>query len=343
MSYQPPYTVTSTILHLVSEISEKLGVWSGGGEGLLSPQLRRENRIRTIQASLAIENNTLTVEQVTAVIAGKHVLGLPSEIQEVRNAFAAYEEMQYWQINSLNDLLAAHGMLMKGLVDDAGHLRLSDVGVYQGKQLVHMAPPADRIPILMQNLLQWLAKTEEHSLLASCVFHYEFEFIHPFSDGNGRMGRLWQTLILSRWRPVLAYLPVETLIKSRQGDYYRVLAEADKQSEATPFIEFMLSVLYEALLEALQPEHETDQVSDQVSDQVKRLLIILADQPVLTASDIMQLLGLKHRPTFRKNYLQAALQAGWIEMTQPDKPQSPIQKYRLTEPGKQLIKTLRDV
>lgn len=195
--YQPPLTITPAILSLAEQIGETLGRWALTTEGEFSPKLRRSNRIRTIQASLAIETNTLTVAQVTAVLEGKRVLGLPREIQEVRNAFAAYEHLSHWQPSALNDLLAAHGVLMSGLLDDAGHFRSGGVGIYRGDTLMHMAPPANRVGVLMQDLLDWLARGELHPLVASCVFHYEFEFIHPFADGNGRLGRLWQTLILS--------------------------------------------------------------------------------------------------------------------------------------------------
>ncbi|MGR9000006.1 MAG: Fic family protein, partial [Gammaproteobacteria bacterium] len=189
-SYEPPYTITSTILNLVSEISELIGRYTVLAEQNLTPRLRRENRIRTIQASLAIENNTLTLEQVTAVIDGKRVLGLPREIQEVRNAFAAYEGMEHWHPASETDLLSAHGLLMSTLIEQPGIYRSGGVGIFRGQQVVHMAPPAERVPYLMADLLAWLKHTEEHPLIASCLFHYELEFIHPFTDGNGRMGRL---------------------------------------------------------------------------------------------------------------------------------------------------------
>lgn len=327
--YQPPFTITPAILRLVEEIVEHLGHWSVSA-GELSPRLRRSNRIRTIQASLAIENNTLSVEQVTAVLAGKRVLGLPREIQEVRNAFAAYEQMNRWQSSSVDDLLAAHGVLMAGLLDRAGQFRTSKVGIYRGEALVHMAPPAKRVPGLMRDLLDWLARGEVPPLVASCVFHYEFEFIHPFADGNGRMGRLWQTLILSRWKPLLAYLPVETVIREQQAAYYQALAESDGAAEATPFVSFML----QALLTAMGEVALTDQVSDQVSDQVKRLLAALRDAKTLKAAELMTRLNLQHRPTFRNNYLNPALAAGLIEMTQPDSPRSPAQQYRLTAKGR---------
>lgn len=322
-AYQPPLSLTPTMLGLLAEISEQVGRLLASQASALTPQLRRGNRIRTIQASLAIENNTLSVEQVTAVLEGKRVLGLPREIQEVRNAFDAYEAMPGWRPSSRADLLAAHGLLLRGLIDDAGQFRRGGVGIYRGERLLHMAPPATRVPHLIDDLLGWLGRADLHPLIASCVFHYELEFIHPFADGNGRMGRLWQTLILSRWRPVLAYLPVETVIRDQQDAYYAALALADQQAEATPFVEFMLQALRVALDEAL-----TDQVGDQVGDQVARLLQVLPTGVAMKSSELMQRLGLAHRPTFTKNYLRPALAAGLIEMTDPASPRSPTQQYR---------------
>ncbi len=322
-SYEPPFTVTPRVLDLVARISEEIGRQGFSREGALTPALRRGNRLRSIQASLAIENNSLSLEQVTAVIAGKRVLGSPREIQEVRNAFAAYEAMKGWTPSSSKDMLAAHGLLMKGLVDDAGRYRRGGVGIAQGTKIVHLAPPAARVPGLMKNLLDWLKRTETHPLIASGVFHYEMEFIHPFADGNGRMGRLWQTLILSRWKPLLTWLPVESVIRDRQADYYAALAAADKAGASTVFIEFILS----ALLAALQQARETDPVADPVSDQVKALLKVLGSR-TLSAAECMKKLGLTHRATFRRNYLQPALDAGLIERTRPDKPNSRLQKYR---------------
>lgn len=322
--YQPPFTLTPQMLALVAEISEQVGRLTAQRSEALTPQLRRGNRIRTIQASLAIENNTLSVEQVSAVLDGKRVLGLPREIQEVRNAFAAYDAMPGWQPQQQADLLAAHALLMQGLIDDAGRYRQGGVGIYREGRLLHMAPPASRLGELMHDLLCWLSDCEWHPLIASCVFHYEFEFIHPFADGNGRMGRLWQTLILSQWRPVLAYLPVETVIRDQQDAYYAALAAADQAAQATPFVAFMLS----ALRQALQEADQTEQVSDQVTDQVARLLQALPPGVALKSSELMQRLGLSHRPTFTQNYLKPALAAGLIEMTDPASPRSPVQQYR---------------
>lgn len=330
--YQPPYTITPAILNLVAEIGEIIGRYTVLAEQNLTPRLRRKNRIRTIQASLAIENNTLTLEQVTAVIDGKQVLGHPREIQEVRNAFAAYEAMEAWEPTSQDNLLAAHGLLMSTLVDYPGVFRSGDVGIFRGEQLVHMAPPANRVPLLMAELLDWLKCTEEHPLVVSCLYHYELEFIHPFADGNGRMGRLWQTLILRNWKPLLAYLPVETVIRDRQEDCYRVLAEADERGDATLFVEFMLKALRDAIGEAVA----TDPVIDHVTDQVALLIEAIGGRE-LGSTDLMKALGLSHRPTFRENYLNPALEGGWIDRTQPDSPRSPTQRYRLTHKGRRRL------
>ena len=263
------------------------------------------------------------------MIEGKQVLGHPREIQEVRNAFAAYEALEGWRAGSEQDLLSAHELLMRGLVDEAGCYRSGGVGIFQGKQLVHMAPPANRVPELMADLLGWLTMTTEHPLIAGCVFHYEIEFIHPFADGNGRMGRLWQALILRDWKPLLAYLPVETVIREHQESYYQALAAADEQADATPFIAFMLS----ELLAAIRQVTAIDQVTDQVTDQVAALIRGIGNGE-LSSSDLMQTLGLTHRPTFRGNYLNPALAGDWIERTEPDSPRSPKQRYRLTAKGR---------
>ena len=329
MSYTPPYSINPAILSLVAEIAGevgRLGALAGSGS---VPKLRRANRIRSIHASLAIENNSLTLDQVTSVIAGKRVLGPQREIQEVKNAFAAYEAMPSWKPTALKDLLAAHRLMLEGLVDEAGKFRTRSVGIAKGKRIVHLAPPADRVPGLMKDLLGWLKRTDAHPLIAGCVFHYELEFIHPFADGNGRMGRLWQTLILSQWHPLFAFLPVETVIRDQQAEYYKILAACDKAGNSTAFIEYLLS----ALLVALRDSPNTDQVTDQVSDQVAALLRALGTK-TLSALECMKRLKLSHRPTFRANYLNPALSAGLIERTIPDKPNSRLQKYRVTTKGR---------
>ena len=290
MIYHPPYTITPKILQQVADIVALLTRWQISSQASMTPQLRRNNRIRTIQASLAIENNSLSIDQVTAVLDGKPVLGLPREIQEVRNAFAAYEQLPKWKADSEVDCLTAHGFLMAGLVDEAGCYRNSGVGIYNNQTLVHMAPPASRVSALMADLLSWVASNAVHPLIASCVFHYEFEFIHPFADGNGRMGRLWQTLILSQWQPLLAYLPVESIIRDRQTDYYKALSDADILANATPFIEFMLQALLDALKEVLAKTSE--KVSVKTSGKI---LILVQDNPLITIAELARSIGVTER------------------------------------------------
>lgn len=339
--YQPPLTLTTKMLSLIADISEQIGQLTAMDERLQTPQLRRGNRIRTIQASLAIENNTLSIEQVTAVLAGQRVLGLPREIQEVRNAFAAYEAMPDWQPGSRTDLLRAHELLMGGLIDEYGQFRRAGVGIYRGDKLIHMAPPPSRVVHLIDDLLAWLGASDWHPLITSCVFHYEFEFIHPFADGNGRMGRLWQTLILSQWRPVLSYLPVEAVIRDQQDAYYAALSAADHLAESTPFVEFMLQAMSLALSEAVRGEPEIDLVTDLVTDPVEKLLSVLHLNGPRKISELMADIGLVHKATFRTNYLRPALAVEWIEMTHPESPSSPAQKYRLTQLGKQVFARLK--
>jgi Fic family protein len=329
MNYQPPYTITPAIVNLVAEIGEIIGRYTVLAEQNLTPRLRRENRILTIQASLAIENNTLTLEQVTAVIEGKRVLGHPREIQEVRNAFATYEAMEDWNASVEEDLLAAHELLMRGLVDETGRYRSGGVAIFRGEQLVHMAPPADRVPKLMADLLDWLENTNEHPLVASCIVHYEFEFIHPFTDGNGRMGRLWQSLILACWNPLFADIPVESLIFQHQAEYYQVLQESTQQTDSEPFIAFMLRMILDTVT-TFAP-----QVSPQVTPQVGDLLATI--QGEMGREALQSALGLSDRKSFRERYLKPALADGLIKMTIPDKPNSRLQKYRLTDKGRQWL------
>ena len=293
MSYQPPFQLTHTMMRHVARIGELIGMWKAANQNRLVPELRRGNRIKTIQASLAVEQNTLTLEQVTAVIEGKTVLGLPKEIQEVRNAFAAYEALEQWHPHQIDDLLAAHALLLHGLIDDAGHWRSKGAGIYRGEQLVHMAPPASQIPRLMADLFDWLANSDAHPLIASAAFHYEFEFIHPFGDGNGRIGRLWQTLILSHWQPMLAFLPVETVIKHRQQTYYQLLTESDQKSDCSAFIEFLLQAIEDSLQEAINTQPDTEKMRVQMRVQARvqtpeLILNLLSEHPQMSLAEVAQ-------------------------------------------------------
>lgn len=330
-NYKPPFHMTDKMTFLIAEISERVGRITVLQERTISPRLRRENRIRTIHSSLAIEHNSLSLEQVTAIIAGKRVLGNPNEIKEVQNAYEAYELMLRLDPSSVDDLLKAHKLMMNGLVQENGEFRSGGVGVFNGQVLIHMAPPAEFVPKHIQNLFAWYKQSELHPLIKSAIFHYEFEFIHPFADGNGRMGRMWHSLLLGKWKELFFWLPIEELIQSRQKEYYAALGLADRQADSAGFVELMLEIIRDSLEEVTVDGRSTDQDGDQVTDQdkspVDRLLAVLGDDS-LSAVELMERLGLSHRPTFRKNYLNPALEQNMIERTIPDKPNSKKQKYR---------------
>lgn len=323
MPYKPPFSITDRTVTLIADIMELVTRITMDEKNEINPRLRRDNRIKTIQASLAIENNSLSIDQVTAIVNGRRVLGPGQDIKEVQNAYQAYEKLLDLNPYRTDSLLIAHQVLMNDLTNESGRFRSGGVGVFAGEQLVHMAPPAHLVPEQIEALLGWAMSTEVHPLIKSCVFHYEFEFIHPFADGNGRMGRMWQTLILYKWKKIFGWLPVETLIKDRQDDYYKVLGLCDKEADSGKFVEFLLQAIYDALCEL----RETEQVSEQVTEQVLKLINVMENDS-LSTSELMILVGIKHRPTFRENYLLPAIRAGYVEMTIPEKPNSSKQKYR---------------
>lgn len=278
MSYQPPYKITPKIIDFVSKISEAVGSYYIHEE----LRLHRINRIKTIQGSLAIEGNTLTTDQITAILDGKPVIAPINEIQEIRNAIKAYELLETLNPNNLDDLLKAHLTMETGLIDDAGHFRSGGVGVASGEEIIHYAPPAERVPHLMKELFEWLNSTEEHPLIKSCIFHYEFEFIHPFSDGNGRTGRLWQTLILANWRPMFKNLPIENIVYKYRKEYYRAIAISGGEAGCTPFIEFILGVIDETLgLESSVPRSTRDKILEQIRNN-----------PKITRNELATILGI---------------------------------------------------
>lgn len=321
--YVPPYTITDKTVNLISAITEIITKITINDNMSNNPRLRRDNRIRTIHASLAIENNSLSLEQVKDIINGKRILGALDEIGEVKNAFEAYNKLLEMNPYSVKDMLLAHKVLMNELTKEAGTFRSGGVDVFAGRQLVHMAPPANQVPHLIKELVDWAKKAEVHPLIKSCVFYYEFEFIHPFADGNGRIGRMWQTLLLYKWKSLFGWLPIEMLIRERQEEYYKVLGECDHSAESGKFVEFLLKAIYDALCEIT----DTEQVVEQVTEQVEKLIEVIGDKECST-KELMELLELKHRPTFRDNYMLPALELGYIEMTIPDKPNSSKQKYR---------------
>lgn len=243
----PPYQITHKILKLIASISEKIGQINAKFLDKPSPKLRKENRIKTIHSSLSIEGNTLTEEQITALIENKRIIGPEKDVNEVLNAIRVYDQLQSFDPKSSKSFLNAHEILMKGLVSDNGKYRKKGVRIMAGDQIAHMAPPAENVPHLMNDLFDYLKISKEISLIKSCVFHYEMEFIHPFIDGNGRMGRLWQTLILMKEYPVFEFIPFENIIHKSQGDYYHALSQSDKSGSSTPFIEYMLKVVNDSL------------------------------------------------------------------------------------------------
>lgn len=248
---KPPYKLTTEILKLVSKVSHKIGTVNATFITQQSPELRKRNRIRTIQASLAVEGNTLSLDQVTAMIEKKRVIGPTKDVKEVSNAIEVYKQLNKFNPFNEKSFLAAHKILMQGLMNNAGQYRKSGVGIVKGAKLTHLAPPGSNVPFLMKDLFSYLKKSNELELIKSCVFHYEMEFIHPFTDGNGRMGRLWQTLLLMQQYSVFEFLPFETLISKNQKNYYRALSNSDKQGESSIFIEFMLTILSDSLDELL--------------------------------------------------------------------------------------------
>jgi Fic family protein len=275
--YTPTYTISAKAIDLVARIAEKVGELKGSGEYSRNLQMRKINRLRSIQSSLAIENNTLSLGQVTDIIEGKRVLGLPHEIQEVKNAFQAYERLFDYHPFNVKDFLKAHKLMTAGLVKEAGHFRSQGVGVYDGARLVHAGAGYQFVPQLVTDLFAWARKTDIHPLVKSSVVHFEIEFIHPFIDGNGRIGRLWQTLILSKWNELFAWLPVETVVFENQQGYYDTLSTAQKSADSEVFIEFMLHAILQAL-EELPVRKITDIFTDINTDKLTKTELEFLEQ-----------------------------------------------------------------
>ena len=292
MPYEPPYNPTTQIQDLCMEIAELVGAFTPASAHRSSPTLHRKLRIRTIRSSLIIEGNTLSEDVVSAIIDGKPVLGPAKEIREVQNAQRAYELMDNIDPYSLDDLLRAHKEMMNGLVEGAGVFRTKNAGVYSGDVLIHAGSPARYVPGLMAQLFGWMRETTLHPLVVSSIFHYEFEFIHPFEDGNGRTGRLWHTLLLSRWRPALAWLPIESVILDRQQDYYTAFLQSEQAGECSAFVQLMLEVIRDAL------RRYTPQVSA-ADERAERTLAFFRNNPTATIDDLVDYLGCSKRSAER--------------------------------------------
>ena len=324
--YKPPFTITNEILAYVSSISEKIGRITATSNLESKPQLRKNNKIKSIHSSLKIEANSLSLGQVRDVINGKIVLGEQKEIQEVKNAYAAYEKVSKIDPYSIKNLKQLHGIMTKYVVEESGDFRKGEEGVFNGDVCIFMAPPARLVPQLMNDLFKWMEESQDsvHPLILSSVFHYEFVFIHPFSDGNGRMARLWHTAILSKWKPVFEYIPIESQIEKFQEEYYDAIAKCHIDGASTVFIEFMLSQI-DRILDDISIQISED--NEQLSEYIKRLLEVMEYDIPYTSNVLMEKLGLKSKEGFRRNYLRPAVDMNLIQMTIPDKPNSRNQRY----------------
>ena len=288
----PPFKITNEILNFIYEIGELVGKISAEKEFEKNLTLRRENRIKTIYSSLAIEQNTLTLEQVTDVINGKRVLAPLKDIKEVQNAYEIYERIDELDENSVKDLLLAHKIMTSELIKESGIFRSKNAGVYQGDKLIHMGTLPEYIPELINNLFLWLKNSKEHPLIKAAVFHYEFEFIHPFQDGNGRIGRLWHSLILSKWKKIFAWLPIESLIQKYQKEYYISINNSNRDGESTEFILFMLRIINETLIELVENKKMTDKMTDKNRERIKLVIKYLSQNNSINNKEAQNLLDI---------------------------------------------------
>lgn len=307
--YKPPFTMTEEITNLVIEIAEMTGMIALTDNLSKNPTLRRENRIHSIHSSLAIERNSLTIDQVSDVIDGKRVLGPPKDIREVQNAYDAYDVLTKLNPYSITDLLTAHKIMMLDLVKEAGIFRSGGVGVFAGDDLIHAGTLPQYVPDLIAELFGWLQESSLHPLIKSCIFHYEFEFIHPFADGNGRTGRMWHTLILAKWKEFFLWLPIETLIHEQQEDYYEAINAANTDGESTVFVKFMLEIIKQALTE-LTHNIAKDEKKEHESAQDKLLALLKKDNKI-SAKSAAEKLNLSERQVQR--LLKTMKENGLIE------------------------------
>ena len=325
--YTPPFDVTNKMLELVGSIMEKVGKLDNFKDLNKMPILRRNNRIHSIHSSLAIEANSLSFNQVKDVIEGRLVFGDQKEIQEVKNAYKAYEMIKNINPYSVKDLLKVHGVMTFLTVEESGKFRKGEEGVFdENNKCIFVAPGPKQVEPLMNNLFNWMKDSKEkiHPLILSSVFHYEFVFIHPFSDGNGRTARLWQNIILSNWKEIFEYVPIESQIKKYQEEYYKAINNCNINGNSNEFVEFMLDMINKELESLLA---STEKEIMHVSNYVSKLLEVMDYNIPMSAFEIMEKLGLKSKNSFRKNYLNKALEKGLIKMTIPDKPTSKNQMY----------------
>ena len=326
-NYIPPFDITNIMLDRISSIMKKIGKLDNYKDLNKMPVLRRNNRIRSIHSSLAIEANSLSFDQVKDIIDGKKVIGPQDEIQEVKNAYEAYKLIKIVNQYSIKDLKKVHGVMTYLTVDESGEFRKGNEGVFdENGNCIHVCPPPEQVDELMKQLFKWMKDNKGivHPLILSSVFHYEFVFIHPFKDGNGRTARLWQNVILSNWEEIFEYVPIESQIKKYQEEYYSAIANCDHNGNSTEFIEFMLKMIDETLEDLME---STSVQANHVSSYVNKLLDVMESGVAMTTSELMEKLKMKSRISFRDNYLNPALENGLIKMTNPDKPTSKNQMY----------------
>lgn len=322
--YKPPFTLTSVMFDYAANITEKIGQINNYNNLRKMPILRKNNRIQSVHSTLAIEANSLSLKQVKDVINGKLVIGFEREIREVKNAYKAYEQITKINPYSIDDLLYVHGILTNGLIEESGKFRSGNEGVFdEDNNCIFIAPKPDLVMDLINDLFNYIKENKDkiNPLILSSVFHYEFVFIHPFSDGNGRMARLWQNIILSHWKEVFVYLPIESLIKKYQKEYYKVIDACNNSGESTEFIEFMLKMIDESLNNLLK------NINSNTDEYVNKLLEVMDYNIPVSAKELMNKLNLKSINSFRKVYLKPALNMGLIKSTNPDKPTSKNQRY----------------
>lgn len=326
-NYIPPFDITNVMLDKISSIMKKVGKLDNYKDLNKMPVLRRNNRIRSIHSSLAIEANSLSFDQVKDIIDGKKVIGPQNEIQEVKNAYEAYKLIKEVNQYSIKDLKKVHGVMTYLTVDESGEFRKGNEGVFdENGNCIHVCPPPEQVDKLMRQLFKWMCDNngKVHPLILSSVFHYEFVFIHPFKDGNGRTARLWQNVILSNWEEIFEYVPIESQIKKYQEEYYSSIANCDHNGNSTEFIEFMLKMIDETLEDLM---NSTSVQASHVSSYVNKLLNVMETGVAMSASELMEKLNMKSRISFRDNYLNPALENGLVKMTNPDKPTSKNQMY----------------
>lgn len=326
-NYVPPFTITNIMLDRISSIMKKIGKLDNYKDLNRMPILRRNNRIKSIHSSLAIEANSLSFDQVKDIIDGKVVIGPKNEIQEVQNAYNAYLKIKEVNPYSINDLKKMHGLLTYLTVKDSSNFRKGGEGVFdEDGNCIFVCPPPEQVDGLMHQLFNWMKskKDEIHPLILSSIFHYEFVFIHPFRDGNGRTARLWQNVILSNWEPLFEYVPIESEIKKYQDDYYKIIQICNGKGESTEFIEFMLKMIDEVLDGLIEGVNKQ---INHISIYVKKLLDVMESGVNYTTVELMELLNMKSRISFQKNYLVPAIDNGLVKMTFPDTPTSKNQTY----------------